>query len=197
MEKRYKSSKRPPKITSCGHCNNKFLMNNVQKWKEANGKASIFFCGRVCAAKWRTKQPGAKVFERTGPIVPRPRKARSSAAAPLIPEFPHVLDLRKKRSNMDAFMETLGSGWMADFALPTMMREGSGYAASYMIDIANPAMRMAIDFIEPRQPRNFRKEDFLRSRGWTLLRFPRREIEGNLNFCVKMVWTAISRLAAA
>lgn len=198
MEKQ-RSAKRQPKLATCEHCKTRFYLNNTQKWREAKGLASVFFCGRSCAGKWRCKQPGAKFFERVKlvPDVQRRAAGQFEVVRPTVQSWPQVLKVPKDGDKMEAFLATLGYGWFPRFKLATAMRENSGYASRYLVDIANPAMRIAIDVVDIGQDRDLRRDDCLRSSGWTLLRFTKQEIEGNLNFCVKMVWTAISRLAAA
>lgn len=189
MEKQ-KAAKRQPKLASCEHCKTRFYLNNTQKWRGAKGLASVFFCGRSCAGKWRCKQPGAKFYERVKLVPNAPKRATAQS-------WPQVLKVPKDGDKMEAFLQTLGYGWFSRFKLATSMRETSGYASRYMLDIANPAMRIAIEVIDPNRDRDLKRDDYLRSSGWTLLRFTKHEIEGNMNFCIKMVWTAISRLAAA
>lgn len=74
----------------------------------------------------------------------------------------------------------LGAGWTMEFVVATGL--GRGFARHYKLDISNRDLMIAIEADGPshcpvaRQESDARKDAFLRSAGWTVLRFSNREI---------------------
>jgi len=90
-------------------------------------------------------------------------------------------------------------GWQVEVVIPTHRRRGSGFPACYKVDIGNQELRIAIEIdghshgalIRKQQDR--KKEAFLRSVGWTVLRFSNGEVTTGLPDCVAMVMSTISK----
>ncbi|WP_281680806.1 endonuclease domain-containing protein [Synergistes jonesii] len=78
----------------------------------------------------------------------------------------------------------------------------SHYPAHYKIDIAIPAHMLAIE-VDGRshnslciREKDLKKEIFLKSKGWTLLRFSNKEILENPSICAETVMSTILKLTA-
>lgn len=93
-------------------------------------------------------------------------------------------------------------GWETEIILPTRMDRVSGYPTHYKLDIAHEGLKIAIEVdgfshcsIE-RRAQDRRKEDFLDSLGWRVLRFSNRQVTGDLAACVRTVMSTTSRSRA-
>lgn len=92
-------------------------------------------------------------------------------------------------------------GW-APVIYTTKAGTGSGYPNHYKIDVGNEKLKVAIEIDGPSHSSlkikawDLKKEEFLRSRGWSVLRFSNQEISGNLQKCVDAVMSTISRSKA-
>ena len=89
--------------------------------------------------------------------------------------------------------------WSTQVSVPTHMPRGSGYPYHYKLDVANEALMIGVECdgqshlsIE-RKKQDMKKEELLASLGWTILRFWNREIENDLNECVRIIEEAINR----
>lgn len=90
--------------------------------------------------------------------------------------------------------------WKTEFVVVTGFPKGVGIPTHYKIDIANPILRIGIEVdgrshgVIERQIQDRKKEKFLQSVGWTVLRFSNAEVMANLSECVQMVQSTISKL---
>lgn len=85
-------------------------------------------------------------------------------------------------------LDALGEGWEAEFSVSTGGR-GHGYPTCYKIDIANPESMVAIELdgnshVNAEEIDN-RKDAFLESRGWKVIRLKNREVARDLDGCVQ------------
>jgi very-short-patch-repair endonuclease len=85
----------------------------------------------------------------------------------------------------------------------TGVPRGMGYPTHYKIDLGDGSTRLAIEvdggshFSLAAKERDRKKENFLRGRGWTVLRFSNAEVMGRLEACAQTVSSTISRLRAS
>jgi hypothetical protein len=93
----------------------------------------------------------------------------------------------------------LGAQWIAEYIVPTRSRQ-SGLPTHYKLDLAQPQYKIAIEIdggshhaLAARQ-RDRKKQGFLVSAGWSLLRFSNEDVMTNLKRCVRVVSSTISRL---
>jgi hypothetical protein len=76
---------------------------------------------------------------------------------------------------------------------------GSGWPTHYKIDIANPKEMVAIEVdghshdCLSRKEQDARKDMFLTSKGWKVLRFSNQQIQENVEDCVQTVMSTISK----
>lgn len=84
----------------------------------------------------------------------------------------------------------LDSEWELQYILPTKQARTSGYPTHYKIDIANPSLKIAVEIDGPShsavkvKAADARKTEFLRERGWKVLRFTNREAIQSPDRCV-------------
>lgn len=89
-------------------------------------------------------------------------------------------------------------GWPMEVAVATGAR-AEGYPTAYKLDIASEPLKIAIEVdgmshrALDRQAQDAKKDAFLRSIGWTVLRFSNREVTERLAECVQTVMSTISR----
>ncbi|WP_413937143.1 endonuclease domain-containing protein [Nitrospira sp. BLG_1] len=78
------------------------------------------------------------------------------------------------------------------------MPRGSGYPTNYKLDVANVALKVGIEIdglshnLIERRAADRKKEEFMASIGWRVLRFTNEEVEKNLDGCVQKVLSIIS-----
>ena len=88
-------------------------------------------------------------------------------------------------------------GWEMEVIVPTKIKKGNGYPSCYKIDIGNPILRIGIEvdgsshMALVRQEQDKRKDLFLISLGWKVLRFKNKEVEEDLQGCVQKVLSMI------
>lgn len=101
-----------------------------------------------------------------------------------------------------ALYEALGADWIVEFVIPTHMSRVNtyGYPGHFKIDLALPGAKLAVEVdggshaTIARQQQDSRKEAFLSSIGWTVLRFRNRDVLSGLNTCLDAIRSTISRL---
>lgn len=90
-------------------------------------------------------------------------------------------------------------GWNMNVAIPTRIPKGHGYPTCYKVDVGNSDLKFAIEIdgdshcALSRKAQDLKKEEFLRSRGWLVLRFSNAEIDRDLQKCVQTVLSIISK----
>lgn len=92
-------------------------------------------------------------------------------------------------------------GWEMEFVVPTKVPRINPLMLPlhYKIDIANPDLMIAIEVDggshggQERRKLDAKKDAFLRSRGWTVLRFSNREVMADTEACARTVTSTTSR----
>mgnify|MGYP000867261267 CR=1 FL=1 len=97
-----------------------------------------------------------------------------------------------------ALAEALGAS--LNLIVMTKMKRGTGFPSHYKIDLGFVDLRLGIEVdggshnaMERRQ-QDAKKQEFLESIGWTLLRFTNREVTEDLAACVRTATFTISKL---
>lgn len=95
--------------------------------------------------------------------------------------------------------EALGAEWTPQLPIKTYCWNGSGYPACYKVDFGDPTTRTAIevDGAGHKAPavakKDRKKEEKLRSLGWTVLRFTNAEVETDLASVLARVRSTVSK----
>lgn len=97
-------------------------------------------------------------------------------------------------------LNTLHPGWTLEFIQKTGSLKKQFRLPNHLkIDIANASLRIAIEIDGPshcaltRKDQDARKEEFLKSIGWRVLRFSNEVVTASLEDCVQMVTSTISK----
>lgn len=90
-------------------------------------------------------------------------------------------------------------GWEMELVIRTHKKQGSGYPSCYKADVGNSDLKVAIDvdgnshMLISRKGQDQKKDELLRSLGWSVVRFSNRLVDRNLNACVQEVLSMISQ----
>ncbi len=90
--------------------------------------------------------------------------------------------------------------WPLNVIVPTGAPRGTGYPTCYKIDLGSKRWKLAIEVDGPshncpsRRAQDRKKERFLKSRGWTVLRFTNGAVRENLTACVQAVRATVEEL---
>lgn len=88
-------------------------------------------------------------------------------------------------------------GWVIGFVVVTNTFRGSGIPSHYKLDVANPSLKIAVEVdgashqAMARKEQDRKKENWLRSTGWKVLRFSNAQVMEHLEECVQMVTSII------
>jgi len=88
-----------------------------------------------------------------------------------------------------------------ELAIPTKQPRGSGYPTCYKVDLAIPEYHLAIEIdgqshqALERKRQDAKKDAFLDTLDWKVLRFSNKEVENGLMQCMEIVTSTISRLS--
>lgn len=92
--------------------------------------------------------------------------------------------------------ERLGANWIWQHVLPTRMPRGEGYPGHYKIDLADAALRIAVEVDgeshrgEAARQRDEKKDAFLRSLGWLVLRMRNKAVIQDPDGCAAKIQEA-------
>jgi very-short-patch-repair endonuclease len=90
-------------------------------------------------------------------------------------------------------------GFTKELVILTKAR-GQGYPPCYKVDLGNQELMLAIEIdgnshcLLSRQAQDQKKERFLHSRGWTILRFSNTEVMNGISQCMAGIESTISKL---
>jgi very-short-patch-repair endonuclease len=99
-------------------------------------------------------------------------------------------------------LKILGPGWIAEIPVKTgNRRERGGMPTHYKIDIAHPDLKIAVEIDGEshsgnRKESDARKDAFLQSIGWSVLRFSNKAVIANSTQCAQEALSIISKSRA-
>jgi hypothetical protein len=159
-------------VKTCRKCGGDFYPGKVKGYKgKMIYEAEVSFsarecCGKSCAKKLKNPMHKLEAREKVSATLlsmgHRPPKQGGNG--------------RGMTKVQAAMMGLLGAGWKAEYAEKTLKSNTQGYPHHYKIDIANPAMKIAIELdgmshcALSRQAQDRKKDALLRSLGWKVLR---------------------------
>jgi hypothetical protein len=91
-------------------------------------------------------------------------------------------------------------GWPMEVVVPTRMKRATGFPGCYKLDVANSDLMVGVEVDGgshaslDRQAQDRKKDAFLSSIGWTVLRFSNEVAMEHLEECVQTVLSTISKL---
>jgi hypothetical protein len=90
-------------------------------------------------------------------------------------------------------------GWPCEVAIPTGVPRDGRFPTCYKIDIASEALKVGIEVdggshgTLERRALDAKRDQFMASIGWTMLRFSNEDVTTNLSGCVQKVLSTISK----
>jgi hypothetical protein len=148
-------------------------------------KTGVVYCSPKCSYSSRGRTSSVRMIANNPMMLEEARKKMSDTLK-RIGHRPSVLggNGRGMTVPQEILLNKLGDGWYPELVVVT----GNGYLPyHYKIDIANPIIKVAIEvdggshFSLVAQKRDRRKEEFLKSKGWTVYRFKNSEIMETIN----------------
>ncbi len=88
--------------------------------------------------------------------------------------------------------------WKTEFAVATKMPRDSGYPTCYKLDLAHPELKIGIEIdgnshrLLDRKCQDLIKVKFLKSMGWTILRYSNKQICLQLSKCLDEIQSYVS-----
>lgn len=175
--------------------------------KRTHGYEAASFCSPECLKLWRGNQmrkdatPVRKIqMKLDNPMRDPAVRAKVSAT---LRKMGHGPKVRHEGCNVMTKPEKIlaeALDWPERIVVRSLKPPGSGYKFGYLIDVGNRELKIAIEvdglshMAYVRRELDEKKEDLLRSLGWTVLRFTNREVMEHLEDCVQTVKSTISKL---
>lgn len=193
----------------CKHCGKETTPTTKYHFERLRYGLGIY-CGPECSSAFRAKL-SSETMARTNR---KYASARMKAKNPM-----HRQEIRSKMSatlramgwgptvrggngcpptpQQQAMAEALG--WEMEVVVPTghHQRDGSGYPTCYKLDVGNEELKVGVEVDGfshcsfERQEMDHKKDEFLDSLGWLVLRFKNKEVDTDLEGCVRKVREAI------
>lgn len=173
------------------------------------------YCSEACKGEWMRRDRSQRMsatnrryasarMTMRNPMRKPHLRARVSTTLRALGHAPHVRggNGRGPTEPEITLALALPVGWQLGFVIPTRMPRGAGYPTHYKIDLAESNWRIAVEVdgwshrALVRQEQDAKKEAWLQSRGWTVLRFTNQQIRADLARCVQTVLSITSRLKA-
>ena len=212
--------KKVPMFRDCAQCGKNFELNHAQNWKAATGKTDRFFCSRGCATQW--KHANSEALKTSLSSESKRNKAREALAQNNWLQTPEAVEKNRqarlaRKSNSRKISKRGGNGadmavpqkmladalqWRTEHVVTTGATKGSGRPYHYRLDMAHPELKIAVEVDgrshnwEKIKESDARKDAFLASSGWIVLRFSNTAVMDDLAGCVQTVTSTMLRLLA-
>lgn len=203
-----------PRPATCEHCGEAFMA------RKPTGR----FCSKRCSTtsritpEWRERSRRSMHTIRSRPEVQKklaahlsspsnpvrsPEAARKAQEALRAQGYPTLNGgnghgpTRAQQTLADAL------GWPMEHVVPTRAKRSSGWPSHYKLDIANPTLQVAIEVdgfshqTAKIRAADRRKDAWLTSRGWTVLRFSNQQVLTDLPSVLAAVESTTSRRVPA
>lgn len=174
---------------------------------KASGRA---YCGKECSGKYRAKRSSATMAATNRKYASERMRERNPMRHAAVRERvrtslramgwkPPVRGGNGHPPTAPQLALAAALGWKMEVAVPTKMPRESGYPTCYKLDIANVVLKVGVEVDGfghqslKVQAKDAKKEKFLTSIGWTLLRFSNRQVTEHLAECVQTVLSTISK----
>lgn len=209
--KKARRERRAKKIeTTCATCGTAIVLSGragLQQARKGRG-----YCSTECSKEYR-RRISAVTLAATNR---RFASARMKAANPMHSEVirERVSDALKAMGHRPPIQGGNGRGlapmemrllnalpldWTPNHVVRTNMRRSTGYPGSYKLDLAYPEMKIAIEVdgsshcALANKEKDAKKQAFLESLGWRVLRFTNAEVRTDLDRCVRTILSSTSR----
>lgn len=194
---------------ACSECGGKVIFRNRDQWQTFRKKGRAF-CSLACVSKCHSRESSERMARtnrvhastrmlRNNPMHQDASREKMKGTLRAIGHRPSVRGGNGKGMTVPqaTFLAALGDEWTVEFVVLTGAKRGSGMAYCYKIDIAQPGLKIAIEVDGrghngKRKDLDRKKDDFLISAGWSVLRFTNAAVLNSLTTCVQAVSSLIS-----
>jgi len=198
---------RRKKVTApCKQCGELVALQGRRGLEQA--RTGAVYCSDVCKRTWisqRARQTLVEINRRTAskrmkernPMHNPETRAKVSASLKAMGWRPPVRGgngrgLTEPQAALSQLLD-----WPTEVVVCTKMPRGSGYPTNYKLDVGEPDLMVGIEIdgfshcSRRRQAQDAKKDGFLSSLGWTVLRFTNQEVMDDLVGCVRTVVSTI------
>jgi hypothetical protein len=197
--------------TNCSECGKELILTGGQR-SNVVGRGTKPLCSPECRKTFRAKiaaiarlsydpEESRRRMRERNPMHDPVAKAKAAASLRKRDWRPPVQGGNGKGPTKPQEMLAVALGWLMEHVVPTGAPKinPEGLPNHYKIDIADPITMTAIEVDGPSHNnllahrRDAKKDNFLRSRGWFVLRFSNADVLRNLDACVQRVRSTTSR----
>ena len=195
---------------ACFHCRKEIVVSG--KALSAAKSRSRAYCSPECSAAAAAlmssvrmaetnKRHASKRMKERNPMMKPSARAKMAGTLRAIGHQPRVRGGKGHGLTVpqSALLTALGPDWTPEFVIKTGNPRMRGLATHYTIDIAHLESMIAVEvdggshYAIARRKVDDAKEELLRGRGWTVLRFSNEEVTERLAACVQTVLSTTSR----
>lgn len=182
---------------TCSECGETFVGSESQGWKSAKGKN--VFCGPICisvlssrtASHTNTMYASARMTKNN----PMTRLASLRKMKRTLKRIAHKPPVRGGNGTGLSPAERVLSEatGLQPYIVPTRTKRSEGYPTHYKLDLADPERMLGIEIdgashgLLSRQAQDRKKEKFLRSLGWTIIRFTNQQAIEETKKCCDLI----------
>ena len=197
-------------VTNCAECGKRVeCRGRIGLHRLPDRRGGNTYCSEECKRAFVSRRSSAAMaatnrvhasdrMKRRNPMSDPAAKAKMSATLRAIGWKPPV---RGGNGHLTVPQLALASalGWETEISVPTKAKRGTGMPTCYKLDVGNPALKLGIEVdgashqSPAKREQDQRKEAFLRSCGWTVLRFQNQQVKTDLGSCVQVVLSTISK----
>ena len=208
--KKVRAERRRKKVEAiCRQCGQAVLVMGAQLYQVITGR---IYCSRACSNAFRatvgranmiaTNKKGASARMKARNPMYRPEiRAKVSASMQgkkLVKRGGNGANLPQPQALL---LKALGHTWEAELIIPTRNKDPIlRLPHAYKVDLGLQELKLAIEVDGQshrslqRQAQDKKKQQFLQSIGWTVLRFWNKQVMEHLEECVQTVLSTISKL---
>ena len=192
----------------CSVCDSLFKISKKSQI-DGNRVSGRFYCSRECSkeycrkvssktmSKTNSKYASARM-KKNNPMNNEKTREKMKTTLRTIGHRPPIQGGNGKGPTRPQLALSTALGWDMEVVVKTKKEKGSGYPQHYKIDIGNEILKIGIECdgyshgtIE-RKCQDKKKDELLTSLGWVILRFKNKEINNNINECVKKVMDVVN-----
>lgn len=197
-------------VVKCSICGKSF---NISKKSQIDGhrKHGRFYCSRDCSKEYCRKissETMAKTnrkyasdrMKKNNPMKNEKSREKMKATLRTMGHRPPVQGGNGRGATKQQLALSTALGWNMEVVVKTKKPKGSDYPSCYKIDIGNKALKIGVECDGnshcslDRQAQDRKKDNLLNSFGWTILRFKNKEIDEDINSCVKKIMEVVNNV---
>lgn len=190
-----------PVQSVCRNCGESF-------WRPSNRRRQM--CSKSCLAEWKRQNvpPALIRFNKTvrreqmkenNPMKDPETREKMKTSLRSMNWRPPKQGGNGREAPLPQRLIAHALGWPMEVVVKTEVPRGNGYPTCYKLDVANETLKVGVEIdggshnADERKEQDAKKDEFLASKGWSVLRFTNEEVLGNLEGCVQTVMSTISK----